>query len=258
MGERNIRLTLGYDGTDFLGWQIQKQGRTVQGEIEKALARMHGHSVRVTAAGRTDTGVHATGQVANFFTDIDSIPSRTYYRALNSYLPRDIRVVTSCEAPDTFSARKSARARIYNYHLCSLDICLPHIARYSLHVRRRLEIGQLNRFASVLVGEHDFSAFAGSRDTNESKVRAVFSSSFFPQGYCIVYRIVADSFLYKMVRSIVGTILYFTENNKRENDLTELLVSCNRNGAGPTAPAKGLFLDKVLYEREEDYFERPL
>ncbi len=252
MADRNIRLTIAYDGTDFLGWQVQSTGRTVQGVIEEGLRRMHGHDVRIACAGRTDTGVHARGQVANFVSDIDSIPGNRFRDAVNSYIPKDVRVVSSSVAEDGFHARYWARARIYTYHLFCGAVHYPHLRRYSLHVKKKLDCALLNRYASVLVGEHDFSTFAGSRDMNESKVRVVFSSAFYPYGECIAYRIAADSFLYRMVRSIVGTILDHVETGKSVSEFCGALKAMSRDAAGPTAPSKGLFLDSVLYGDNAD------
>ena len=153
---RNIRLTLAYDGTDFAGWQVQKAQRTVQGVIEEALARMHGHPVRIRGAGRTDSGVHATGQVANFHTELDSIPAARWHLALNSYLPPDVRVLESLEADPDFSAKKSARLRVYAYHLLAAEVGPPHLRRYCWKILRRPETAALNRLAAVFLGEHDF------------------------------------------------------------------------------------------------------
>jgi tRNA pseudouridine38-40 synthase len=253
MSERNIRLVLAYDGTDFAGWQKQREGRTVQSVLEVGLERMHGHAVRVVAAGRTDAGVHARGQVANFFSDIDSIPGRRFRDAINSYIPRDVRVISSTVADERFHARYHALARTYTYNIYCGSVPFPHSGRYSLHVRRHLDLETLNRFVSIVSGEHDFSTFAGSRDINDSKVRIVYSSSFYPAGDFLVYRISADSFLYRMVRSIVGTILDHIANGKNEAEFGEALSSRSRKNAGPTAPAKGLFLDRVSYAGDRDF-----
>jgi tRNA pseudouridine38-40 synthase len=247
MANRKVRLTLAYDGTDFLGWQKQAAGRTVQGVLEAGLARMHGHQVKTAAAGRTDTGVHARGQVVSFFSDIDSIPGGRFRDAINSYIPKDVRVISSSIEAGSFHARHHAIARVYTYHIFCGSAPFPHISRYSLHVRKHLDLATLNRFASLISGEHDFATFAGSRDVNDSKVRIVYTSVFFPIGDRIVYRIAADSFLYRMVRSIVGTILEHMASGKSEREFAKTIDAKSRDAAGPTAIAKGLFLDKVIY-----------
>ena len=247
MGNRNIRLEISYDGTDFYGWQIQSDERTVQGELQKALKKMHRKQVIVTAAGRTDTGVHATGQVANFFSDIDSIPDWQFRDALNYYLPRDVRVLKSKLEKDDYNARFSAKARIYCYFLYFGPVNLPYVDRYAVRCRKKPEITLLNRYASLLIGEHDFTTFAGAGDMSKSKKRIVYSSCFYIQGDFLVYKIIADSFLYRMVRSVLGTLLEFEKCKKTCEEFIGIVGAMDRSCAGPTAPARGLFLDKVIY-----------
>jgi len=250
MSRRNIRLTLGYDGTDFAGWQIQLNARTVQAVLQEALEKIHGSPVRVTAAGRTDSGVHATGQVVNFFSSLESIPVQKFADAINSRLPPDVRVIESDEVPEHFNSRKSARLRVYHYYLYNGKVVLPHCRRYCYHVRKRLRVNQLNCIASVLVGGHDFTTFAASGDANESKVRRVSVSCFYPHGPFIVYKIAADSFLWKMVRSILGTILDLGDSEVGAAEMRSILLSQRRERAGQTVPAQGLFLSKVFYNEE--------
>jgi tRNA pseudouridine38-40 synthase len=248
---RNIKLVLAYDGTDFEGWQIQKTGRTIQGVVQEALARMHGHPISLTAAGRTDSGVHATGQVANFFSDLDSIPDTKFPDAINSYLPWDVRVLESRCVSDSFSARKSASLRVYHYYLNNASVELPHYRRYSYQIRRRLDIKPLNRLAAVFLGEHDYTTFAAAKDKNLSKKRRVSISCFFPDGPFLVYRIASDSFLWRMVRSILGTILEIAARDGDRKELEDVLHSKDRRLAGQTVPARGLFLERVYYQGEE-------
>jgi tRNA pseudouridine38-40 synthase len=248
---RNLRLTLAYDGTDFWGWQVQRRGRTVQGVVEAALERMHGHAVRVTAAGRTDSGVHARGQVVNFRAARLSVPDQDFYRALNSYLPPDVRALDSCEVEDEFNSRKSARLRIYQYYTVFGGVGLPHLRRYCLWRRHRPDLTALNLLASAVTGEHDFTTFASADDDSPSKRRHVRVSCFFPEGPFLVYKIAADSFLRRMVRSIVGTLLEVEAHGGNESGIRELLSSPGRHRAGQTAPARGLFLHKVIYDGED-------
>ncbi len=148
MGERNISVTLAYDGTDFSGWQIQRSQRTVQGVLEDVLKSMHGRRVPVTGAGRTDSGVHAHGQVANFVTDIASIPAEKYKEALNSNLPLDLRVIRSRVVDRDFDARRSARERIYKYYLYISSVGFPHYRRYCWRISRKPDIAYLNRIVT--------------------------------------------------------------------------------------------------------------
>jgi len=248
MSERNIKLTVAYDGTDFLGWQLQKRGRTVQGVMQDGLGRMHGHPVHVLAAGRTDSGVHATGQVANFHTDIDSIPAERFRDAVNSYLPPDVRVLASEEAEPRFHARRSARLRVYRYYIVNGPVLLPHLRNYRHWVRRPLDLKRLNEIASALLGEHDFSCFSAEGDANLSRVRTVTVSSFHGEGDTLIYTIGASSFLWKMVRTVIGTFLMLEEQGLGAPDLVRIIQSGLRSNAGGTAPARGLFLERVLYE----------
>ena len=168
-----IKLVLSYDGTDFGGWQRQKNARSVQEDIEKALEKMHGHPVRLTGAGRTDAGVHAMGQAAGFFTDIGSIPAEKFLLALNKLLPRDIRILSACDASPDFHARFDASLRRYRYFIMCGERQDAFSQRYVWFVPRFPSITKLNAMASVIVGEHDFSAFASAKDISRSKSRFV-------------------------------------------------------------------------------------
>lgn len=246
MSSRNIRLLIAYDGTDFCGWQIQKSDRTVQGVLEQALLCIEEKPVRVTVAGRTDSGVHATGQVANFRSE-STVPSERYCHALNSHLPRDVRVLRSEHVDEDFHARYSARARTYTYALYQSEVSHPLHQRYCLTVKRHLDMTRLNEFASVLLGVHDFTTFSAVGDQSKSKIREVRSACFYADGSFIRFKLEANAFLWKMVRSLTGTILEFLDNHREPEELAEILEACNRSMAGTTAPAKGLTLAKVFY-----------
>lgn len=245
---RNIRLDISYDGTDFQGWQIQSQGRTVQGEIERALKELHGREIPLIGSGRTDSGVHATCQVANFHSDLSSIPEEKFREAINSHLPRDIRIMKSFAVGENFHSRYDARLRIYKYYLLHSDAGHAHLRNYCYLTRGKLDFQNLNHLSSPLVGTHDFTTFAAARDENESKVRTISSASFYPEGHFIIFRIVGNAFLWRMVRSLTGTILKLAESGEGANKMKEILESKDRSSAGPTAPARGLFLHRVLYE----------
>ena len=248
--QRNIRLTLAYDGTDFFGWQVQKEGRTVQGVLEQALARMHGHPVHLQGAGRTDTGVHACGQVANFFTDLDSIPPERFRDAFNSYLPHDVRVLHSAAVPESFNAKSCALMRVYAYNLYVAPVVLPQYRRYCWRMRRAPDVALLNRLAAQLVGTHNFTSFAAAGDVTKSRVRRVAAASFYPQGPFLVFRISASSFLWKMVRIMLGTMVELEQEGSGPERLAEILRLQDRKIAGSTAPARGLFLERIIYDEE--------
>ncbi len=257
-GDRNIRLTLAYDGTDFLGWQLQKKGRTVQGVVQDGLARMHGHPVHVLAAGRTDSGVHATGQVANFRSDIHSIPGARFRDAVNSYLPWDVRVLSSEEVAGSFHARRSARLRVYRYYTVCGPVLLPHLRNFRHWIRRGPDLARLNQLAAALVGEHDFTCFSAEGDANLSKVRRVSVSAFHRDGETLVYTIAATSFLWKMVRTIIGTLFTLEEQGLGARELRLVMDAGSRSNAGGTAPAKGLFLERVVYDAGCAVAEEPV
>ena len=248
MGERNLRLTVAYDGTHFLGWQSQGKGRTVQGTLTAALERMHHHPVVVHAAGRTDSGVHAIGQVVNFVTEIDSIPADRMCLALNQLLPIDLRVSDSAEAHREFHARFDARRRTYRYNILTAPVGVPHLRLYSHRVIHQLDLVRLNRLAAPLIGEHDFTTFAAPSESSPSKVREVYSAAFHAEGPLTVFTISANGFLWRMVRSIVGTILKLAQQNEDAEALRAMLEAQDRSLVGPTAPPQGLFLYKVDYD----------
>lgn len=250
MSTRNIRLTLSYDGTDFHGWQVQAEGRTVQGEILNALQRMHKGEVPLNAAGRTDSGVHADGQVINFLTDIDSIAAERYHVAINSYLPPDVRALDSAAVPNEFHARYSARLRVYRYYLCVGEVVHPRVARYCGRLMHRPSIDRLNELCHPLLGSHDFTTFTVPRDLSESKVRHVHHAAFFPLGRHLVFEISANAFLWRMVRSVVGTLIELDKQAHSPVELERRLFARDHKAAGPTAEASGLFLHRVEYPRE--------
>lgn len=249
MSNRNIRLILAYDGTDFSGWQRQDRTRTVQGVLESALERIHKHHVTLTGSGRTDAGVHADGQVANFYSDIHSIPPDRYVPALNTLLPRDVRILRSEEATTDFHARFDAKWRTYRYRLICGRSAKPWELRYAPQLWRRPQLGLLNSYASRLVGEIDCSLFAAPRETSLSRHRYISQARFHTEGDALIFEISANAFLWKMVRSIVGTLLFLEDRGDDAGFLDELLSSKDHGRCGPSAPPQGLSLWKVEYYR---------
>ncbi|MCL2194094.1 MAG: tRNA pseudouridine(38-40) synthase TruA [Treponema sp.] len=249
---QTVKLRLAYDGTDFCGWQRQTgaaAGRSVQECIEIALARMHKHPVALTGAGRTDSGVHAAGQVAGFRTDIKNIEPCRFVPALNGLLPRDVRILEALPAIPDFHARFDASSRTYRYHFICGRQALPHENRYSLQLWRRPRIDLLNAYCRQLLGERDCSVFAAAGDSSKSRHRYISRAVFFPEGDGLVFEISANAFLWKMVRSVAGTLLHYEERGTSPEFLREAIESGDRSLAGPTLPPQGLFLWKVDYFR---------
>lgn len=255
---RNILLTISYDGTFFCGWQKQTKngeetGRTVQGELEKALAKLHKRSVETHGSGRTDSGVHALAQAVNFFTDIKNIHEKQFIPALNSILPQDIRIMDSKHVADSFHARFNALSRTYRYFICCKNNIPAHETPYCWDLRRYPDIENLNDMARVLHGELDCSAFSSAGDGSLSKSRYIKKAVFFTEGDRLIFEITANAFLWKMVRSITGTLIQFEKEKKNAEDIMELLAEKKRSLAGVTAPAKGLFLWSVEYPKDIDF-----
>mgnify|MGYP002626914109 CR=1 FL=1 len=250
---RNILLTLSYDGTDFCGWQRQdkaaggKPVRTVQAVLEAALEKLHKQPVALAGSGRTDSGVHAAAQAASFFSPIDSIPVEHYPQAINAFLPPDVRVHSARVVADDFSARFSATSRTYRYFLYAGDAPLASEMRYVWALRRQPNLCVLNEMASCLHGELDCATFAASGDASLSTKRYIEHACFYPDGGKIVFEITANAFLWKMVRSLVGTLIAFEKEGRDAAYFAAALASCDRSKAGPTAPPQGLFLWSVSF-----------
>jgi tRNA pseudouridine38-40 synthase len=249
---RNVRLLLSYDGTDLAGWQRQADERSAQGELEAALERMHGHRVPTVGAGRTDSGVHAMGQVANFYTDIARIEAGRFVPALNRLLPKDVRVLSAEEADFDFHSRYDARLRRYRYFVICSRSPDPMRLRYCHQLFRVPDLEALNAAAALVLGETDFTAFSAAQDRSESRSRYVYESAFRWEGDALVYQIAANAFLWRMVRSLVGSMLHFEAEAARSGGgaaerMDAALRSRDRSLAGPTAPARGLFLWSVEY-----------
>jgi tRNA pseudouridine38-40 synthase len=254
---RNIKLILSYDGTDFSGFQKQgglhDRNRTVQGCVEEALGKIHKHPVKLTGSGRTDAGVHAAGQTANFYTDIKSMDASRFVPALNSLLPRDIRVMEAVSAPDGFHARFDAKSRTYRYHFICGRPALPTELRFAVQLWRRPDIAKLNDYARLLPGERDCSVFAGAGDKSKSRSRYISQAWFFITGYALIFEITANAFLWKLVRSITGSVLSCEERETPVEPLRKFFDSKDRSLAGPTLPPQGLFLWKIDYFTVPDY-----
>lgn len=232
-----------YDGTDFEGFQIQARKRTVQGELERALRQITGERIRVIGAGRTDTGVHATGQGAHFDTTWNR-PPEILQRALNAVLPTDIAIRALIQVPNDFSARYSAQSRTYRYTILNQAIRSPLAARYALVVPEPLDVAAMDAAAQCLVGKHDFSAF-GVPPRGDNTVRQVHRAQVTREDTRVLIEIEANAFLYRMVRRIVGTLLLVGKGVLSAADFREVLEKKRR--AGQAVPPQGLCLIAVKY-----------
>ncbi len=240
-----FKLTVEYDGTDYHGWQIQPDAPTIQGMLEDAIRRMLGESVRVAAAGRTDAGVHAEGQVVSF-TLQRAVPADTLSRGLNALTPRDISIRDAVVVPDDFDPRRAARSRVYLYRVWNARWPSPFWRRYAWHVAHPLDTERMGVAAACLAGEHDFTSFQAAGCDADSPVRGVLRSEIASAGPLLTYTIEATAFLRHMVRNIVGTLVE-VGSGSRSPDVAALLAARDRTAAGPTAPACGLCLTQVNY-----------
>jgi len=244
-----LRLVVEYEGTRFLGWQIQPGGPTVQGELERALGTVLRHPVRVRGAGRTDAGVHACGQVAS--VPVRRLPDdlRRLLRSVNALLPDDVAVRSIDVAEDAFDPRRHARSRLYEYRIWRAPAPSPFWRRWSWHVPRPLDVAAMQAGAAALAGERDFAAFCGAdpHEPRRTTVRRVLESAWREEGPLLVYRVEATAFLKHMVRNVVGTLVEVGLGERAAGATAALLASCDRTRAGATAPAVGLVLVEVRY-----------
>jgi tRNA pseudouridine38-40 synthase len=245
---RNIKLTLAYDGTNFHGWQRQPGLRTVQELLEDALARLTGTRPATNASGRTDAGVHARGQVVHFLT-ISQLSVVAFVRALNAILPHDIRVLAAEEKPQAFHATLDANSKVYRYAIDNGSIADVFQLRYCWHVHSSLDAAAMARAGRFLLGRHDFRSFETDWPNRTSSVRTIFNLTVERVGSFVTIDVEADGFLYNMVRSIAGTLVLVGTGKRSEAWVADVLAGENRVLAGPTAPAKGLFLVKVDYSK---------
>jgi tRNA pseudouridine38-40 synthase len=248
----NYKLLIQYDGTDFHGWQVQENDRTIQGELERVISTLEGEPIRIVGSGRTDAGVHAEGQVANVVLQKEWTPVKLQ-KAVNGNLWRDIRVMKVEETDDRFHARFSAKQKTYVYRVINAPVMSPFYRRFAQHEGRPLDVAKMNDAARLFLGEHDWSAFASAHTDGESRVRDVRSLKVASKwderarAALIEFEITANGFLRYMVRSIVGTLIE-VGRGERDPEAVELAIRTgDRKGAGMTAPAKGLTLYKVDY-----------
>jgi tRNA pseudouridine38-40 synthase len=243
-----FKITLAYDGTDFVGWQRQAEGVSVQGLIEDALAEFDEGDVPVAGAGRTDAGVHARGQVASFALAREIAPE-TLQRALNAKLPESVRVMDTEIAAPRFHARFDARSKTYRYRIATGAVLDPFERRYAWHVPEPIDAGAMADAARRLLGRHDFAAFQSVGTAVPSTDREVFAAGFSTADDLLLFDVQADGFLRHMVRAIVGTLLEIGRGRRRIDWIDSVLASRDRSQAGRGAPPQGLFLMAVEYNR---------
>ena len=250
--ERNLKLTLAYDGHDFAGWQVQPGRATIQGLLVSAIEHLTGEKTLPQGSGRTDAGVHALAQVASVRIR-SPIPLSNLRKALNDTLPESIRILEVEEGAPDFHARKSARAKTYRYQIYREEICPPFLARYVYHHPYPLEEEWMLQSANEVLGEHDFTSFAAvdperNRENREpSNIRTIYASQWQREGPELVYTIRGTGFLHHMVRNLVGTFLMVGKGSLTKQDVKRILEERNRSAAAATAPASGLFLVSVEY-----------
>ncbi|MDP1852768.1 MAG: tRNA pseudouridine(38-40) synthase TruA [Candidatus Omnitrophota bacterium] len=252
---RNIKLVIEYDGTNYAGWQKQKNTRrTIQETIEAALAKILQEKMNLIASGRTDSGVHAFGQTANFNTN-SKISPENIRKALNSLLPEDISISDAEDAPLGFHARFSAKSKTYRYLILSQDYPSALLRNYTYRFSYKLDLSKMRQATKILLGRHDFAAFCASGSSVKNTIKNIsritikkVSYTLYASRYTLIaIDITADGFLYNMVRSIVGTLLEIGKRKAKPDVVREILRTRKRNLLGPTAPARGLCLLKVTY-----------
>lgn len=256
MSKKNIKLLIAYDGTNYSGWQRQKNGPTIQGLIEDKLSVITNEQIVVIGSGRTDAGVHALGMVANFHT-CSTMTGQAFQNALNSMLPRDLRIMNADEASPDFHARFDSTGKTYRYDFFTGSIQRPDERLYRTHLRHPFDINKVMPCLQILIGSHDFSSFegAGSRDLTKTGGRGAVRTLF--RAECVVdpnrpehfsFYFTGDGFLRHMVRNLAGTLFLVGSGRIDREEFTTILLRKDRNLAGPTAPACGLFLEQVHYE----------
>ncbi|WP_067842389.1 tRNA pseudouridine(38-40) synthase TruA [Amphibacillus sediminis] len=243
-----LLATVSYDGTRYAGYQVQPEQMTIQSTIEKALAQIHkGDVIKIVASGRTDAGVHAIGQTFHFDSNL-TIPIPKWKAALNALLPNDILIKDVVQVADDFHARYDVNQKRYRYKIWNDQDANPFQRYYCHHVDQPLDLEAINRACQFVKGEHDFTSFcAANSNTKGSKVRKVFDAACERDGHYVIFTFTGNGFLYNMVRILVGTLIEVGLGQMPPEQLKRILASHDRTKAGKTAPAQGLYLDKVIY-----------
>lgn len=243
---RNIKLTIEYDGKGFNGWQKQPDKLNIQGEIEKAIEEITGEKVDLTASGRTDAGVHSLGQTANFKTN-SNIPIEKFAKAINSKLKKSIVIKSAEEVDERFHSRYSVKSKTYRYIINNSENGTAIYRGLEYHISNPLDYKKMNEAIKYFIGEHDFKAFKASGTSSKSSVRKILDGEVRKEGERVIIEITGTGFLYNMVRIISGTLLEVGLGKLEPSDITKIIESKERQNAGKTLPAHGLYLLKVEY-----------
>jgi tRNA pseudouridine38-40 synthase len=246
---KNIKLIIEYDGTNYSGWQTQKNAISVQGKLEDAIKTITGENIQLVGSGRTDGGVHALGQVANFHTN-STIPNDKFSCILNNALPDDIKIIHSEEVGLDFHSRFDAISKRYRYIIYNGKMPSPIYRNLSYHFKYDLDIDKMIRASKYLVGTHNFACFKGRKSVVKSTIRTIYYVDIRRKGDFIEFVFEGNSFLRYMVRIIIGTLVKIGSGERDVSDMKKIIDSKNRNNAGPTAPPQGLFLEKVFYPND--------
>lgn len=249
--KKRVMLTVAYDGTHYCGWQLQPNGPTIEGELNRALTELLGEDIKVTGASRTDSGVHALGNIAVFDTAA-RMPAEKFSYALNQRLPEDIRVQRACLVESDFHPRRCVSKKTYEYRIYNAEFSMPVKRLYAHFTYVPLDADRMQRAAAVLTGEHDFKSFCAAAAVVESTVRTIHSIEVYRQEREIIIRVTGNGFLYNMVRIIAGTLIEVGKGNIEPERMKEILEKKDRTYAGPTAPACGLTLYKYEFMQSPD------
>ena len=245
--KRNFKVLIEYDGTDFAGWQVQPEERTVQGTIEETLARLTGETARVIGSGRTDAGVHARGQAAHFFSSTQ-LAGDALLKGMNALLPKDAAILELKEVSADFHARFSAQKKTYCYSVWTEKIRSPLHWRTTFHYPYGLSLEKMRKAAESLIGAHDFATFASNRGKPEhSTVRSLTRFEIVCTGGLLQFILEADGFLYKMVRGLVGTVMEVGRGKIDQREFEDIFMKADRTCGGPNLPPQGLCLERVVY-----------
>ncbi len=250
-----IKLEVAYDGTAYHGWQVQKNGDTIEAQLNKHLSALLGEDIRVIGASRTDSGVHALCNIAVFDTDT-KIPAEKISYALNRSLPEDIRVQDSCRVADDFHPRKCSSMKTYEYKIWNGKFPLPTQRLYSHFLYVPLDVDNMREAAAYLEGEHDFKSFCSSGSGEENTVRTIYSAEIEKEGQMLKIRLCGSGFLYNMVRIIAGTLAEVGKGSLPADKIPEILNARDRAAAGPTLPARGLTL--IRYDFVDESAKKPV
>ena len=243
---KRLLLTLCYDGTNYHGWQVQKNADTIQSKIQDALQEVLNFRPNVTGCSRTDAGVHANMFCCHFDCDTN-ISNQKLPMALNAHLPSDIRVLKCEQVDNDFHSRYSCKSKNYIYKIYTGNIASPFSYKYSLHYAKDIDVNLLNEQAKDFIGQYDFSAFCASGSSVDDKTRTVTQFDVYQKDDMIYFSVTADGFLYNMVRIMVGTLLSINEGKIPKNSIKNIIMSKQRSNAGKTAPAHALYLNRVNY-----------